>query len=190
MRDNNETDYPAPDMSWLQTTRHPAPPFPVEIFGPWKNWVEQTAEGAAAAVDYVAGGLLAAAASLIGNARWARAWDSWNEACALWIALVGSPSTNKSPATDSIKRLLREIENSLATLYQDALRDWKGMEQAAKCRHAAWEADVAKAVENKGTPPPQPLDAVAPPKPARPRLVVGDITQEKVCAVPSKNLIR
>lgn len=171
---------PEPDMSLLQTTRNPCPAFPVEIFGPWQEWVEQTAKDASAPVDYAAAGLLCAASSLIGNSRSAHAWGTWSEATALWIALVGAPSSNKSPALDAVKKILRTFEADLAISHEETIRKWESDNEAANVRRAAWQVDVKKAVEDGRSPPSLPENADVPTKPGRPRLVVGDATVEAI----------
>lgn len=187
------TDFPVPDMSLLDSTRHAPPPFPVQVLQPaWREWAELTAQGAAAPVDYVAGALLATTASLIGNARWLHVWGSWNVPPILWIALVGPPSTGKTPALTPVLKLVRQIERDLLPEYEGRLREHSADVEAAKIRREHWQAQVAKAVDEGRSPPPQPDDADEPQRPERPRLLVSDFNEAslgRVMATQPKGLL-
>ena len=54
---NWEGDKKKHDMSMMRTQIAPAPRFPIAVFGPLKQWVEQQAEAKGASPDYVAAGL-------------------------------------------------------------------------------------------------------------------------------------
>ncbi len=120
-----------PEMGFLSRTRLPAPPLPLDMFGPWwSRWIERTAAGANAPPDYVAAPLLAAASALIGNARWVRAWHGWAEPPALWCASVGNPSSGKSPGAAPVMReVLGMVEAHMARGYPDESAAWN---EAAK----------------------------------------------------------
>src|SRR5215467_14528036 len=69
-----------PDITVLSEGRRAPPALPCDDQGPflsWARWIRETADSKSAPRDYVACALLAATAGLIGNARWARAWDGW-----------------------------------------------------------------------------------------------------------------
>jgi hypothetical protein len=174
---------PSPDMGIIKSTRLQPPPLPLDVFGGWSNWISETAEGKAAPADYVAVSLLISSASLIGNARTVSPWAGWVEPCILWGALIGPPSHNKSPALDPITRILSLMEMDLARDYQSTLLRWNTDAEAAKQSYQAWQENVAKAIKSGGDVPVQPQSAVAPDKPARPRLKVSDITPEELCNV-------
>src|SRR5690348_6855144 len=93
--------WPPLDRSILVGGCRPAQALPIQVFGSfWSRWIVDQAESKSAPQDYVAGALLATAAGLIGNARRASPWEGWSEATVLWVALVGNPSSGKSPAAD------------------------------------------------------------------------------------------
>ena len=96
-------------------------------------------------MDYVAAGLLASAASLIGNARWVAPWDGWREPANLWIALVGNPSSGKSPALDAALDLLRILEGELAADYPDTLKQYELEKETAKAKRETWQSEVRDA---------------------------------------------
>lgn len=177
-------EYSPPDMSLLEVARHQPPPFPAEVFGPaWEKWLRLTAEGAAAPVDYVGAALLAGAASLIGNARWAHVWATWNEPPILWLTLVGPPSAGKSPALDPVLGLLRQIEKDMQPDWDAKIRQWQGDVEAARVRREEWQRAVAEATKSGTQIPVKPDEADEPIEPARPRLVMGDCNEASLCRV-------
>lgn len=178
--------WPVPDLSVLNEGRRPPPSLPLDVFGPWSQWVADTAEGTGPTPpDYVACALLAVGAALVGNARWVSPWPSWTEPPALWIGLIGSPSSGKSPALSPLLGIVRRLEGELSFDFDPIHRRWQAEREAAACTRATWEADVKNAVKI-GTPPPDmPPGAVEPDEPSRPRLMVSDTTGEALAAILS-----
>lgn len=172
-----------PDMSVLHENRHPAPPLPLEVFEGWGEWIAATGEGCGAPADYVACALVAGAAGLIGNARRVSPWAGWTETCAVWVQLVGKPSSGKSPAMDPVISILRKLEAGLAAGYEADLLRWHTETEVAALTKAQWEKDVALAVKNNTPPPGMSAAAQAPEKPARPRLAVSDATPEALAQI-------
>jgi hypothetical protein len=171
-------DAVTPDMSMVDGGRHPAPAMPLEPYGPWGDWIAAHAEGCSAPIDYVAGGLLAGASSLIGNSRWISPWAGWREPAALWIALVGNPSSGKSPALDAALDLLRTLEGEMAVDFPDTMRQHELDREAAKAKRETWQGEVKTAVKDNTPPPEMPESAVEPEPPIRPRLHISDTTVE------------
>jgi hypothetical protein len=171
-----------PDVSILRLNRRPPPRFPTAIFGPeWSRWLTGTAEAAAAPVDYVGASLIAVSSALIGNARWAEAWPGWSEPPHLWLGLVGDSGDGKSPATAvAFRKVVPELERRMIGDYPEQLREWESNTQVAKQRRRAWEVEVAAAVKKHEQPPIKPPDADPEPQPEEPRLVLHDVTIEKV----------
>ena len=168
-------------MSVASFSRREPPRFPLEVLGDfWKRFVERGSEASSAPVDYVAVTLLSGAAALIGNSRWVSPWDGWKEPPILWFALVGDPSSGKTPAKIQVLGVLREIEEEMGHDYPDKKREWATKAQAAGVKLQQWEAAVEKAVKANQDAPPKPEDAEIPPKPVKPRLVITDATVEVV----------
>jgi hypothetical protein len=173
-----------PDISILRLNRRSPPRFPVEIFGPWSRWLLGTAEAAAAPVDYVGASLIAIASGLIGNARWARAWPGWEEPPHLWFALVGDSGDGKTPASRALfGKVVAELERRMIGDFPDRLREWEATAQVAKEKRRMWEDEVAKAVKDKEPIPSKPAEADPEPMPEQPRLVLHDVTIEKVAVL-------
>src|SRR5260221_7409529 len=100
------TPWPAIDRSLLDDMRPPPVPFPLDVLpDTWRTWVEASAQGFTP-VDYLAQGVLGAVAAVCGGGIVARVTASWGEPLLLWQALVGGPSSGKSPALDAARGLL------------------------------------------------------------------------------------
>jgi hypothetical protein len=181
-------DWPEPDMSIVSTHREPAPPFPVDVFGKfWGEWLGAAAEAKGAPVDYIGNALLSATGMLLSTARWAIAWAGWREPPIIWTANIGLPSTNKSPAGDGIAEPVRTIEAELNEMWPDRLRAWKTEQAAAEVRKRAWQEELNAAVKQGGTPPRMPADAEEPERVHLRRLVITDVTPEKVVRLSAVN---
>jgi hypothetical protein len=103
--------WPEIDASLLEDGRAAVPPFPVDLLPqPWRDWVSDTARSTGAPADYVAQAVLAAVAGLCGAGVAVRISPVWVEPMVLWQALVGGPSSGKSPALAPVRRLLAAIE--------------------------------------------------------------------------------
>lgn len=177
-----------PDLSLIRQEAYAAPELPLSIFSPaWAQWIKEAAEGAGAPPAFVAAALLAAAGAVIGNARWASPWHQWKEPPTINVALVGRPSSGKSPALDQVQELI-------ATLEMEANEDWsqrqlenKRATLEATERMKRYEADVKEAVRLGNTPPDMMEDYVAPEPIERRRLVSTDTTIEKAARLSKSN---
>ncbi|HKU96765.1 MAG TPA: DUF3987 domain-containing protein [Vineibacter sp.] len=169
--------WPAPDMSLLTEGREDLPDFPLDVLPPfWGRWVPATARGANASADHVALSLLSAAASLIGGIRRVAPSPAWSEPCVLWTALVGPPSSGKTPAMNAALRLMRALDTALAAAHTTALRQYKADFAAAQYR---WPAAVLAARRGDRTPPEKPVyDA-----PRRRQLLASDARIEAMADV-------
>jgi 5S rRNA maturation endonuclease (ribonuclease M5) len=172
-----------PDLAVLRLHRRSAVSFPIEILGDkWASWVKKAAHSAAAPVDYVASALLCSASALIGHARWARAWEGWDEPPHLWGCNVGDSGDGKSPGADTVhKHIVPEIEYRMARDFPDQLREAQKNIEIAKARQDNWKTDVKAAIKSGKTPPSPPSDV--PEEPLAPRLMMDDVTIEKIALV-------
>jgi Protein of unknown function (DUF3987)/Primase C terminal 2 (PriCT-2) len=169
-----------PDMGVLGLHRRPPAAFPLDVFGPWGDWIVRAAEAAACPPDYVAAPLLAAASTLIGHARWAQATPGWVEPPHLWIGVVGDSGTGKSPGAECLIRdVLPEVDRRMIADYPDRLRDWRAAKEFADAAEKRWKEEV-RAAEKKNTPPPLPPLVHGGPEPQEPRLRLSDVTIERI----------
>ena len=106
---------PAIDPGLLEEGRPKLPAFPLRVLPPrWREWVSDAAHWAGSSEDYVAQALLASVAGLCGQGVSARITEAWSEPVILWQALVGGPSSGKTPALDWLRRPLGAVERMLA----------------------------------------------------------------------------
>lgn len=173
--------HPTPDMSLLRSHRKRPSKFPKELLGPELNeWLTRTAIGTGSPVDYVAGALFSACSALIGNSRRVSPWKGWDEPSALWIGLIGEPSSNKSPAIDPVINILRKLEDELAEGFELQIREWETKKEVAICAYEQWKTDVSKAKKNNSHAPIKPEEADISEEPVRPRFIGNDTSVEKL----------
>jgi Protein of unknown function (DUF3987) len=172
--------WPDPDKSVVQLHRRPAPPLPLDVFGPWGAWILEAASAASCPVDYVAIPLLASASVLIGHARWARATRGWCEPPHIWIGVVGDVGDGKSPGADCMMRdVLPAIERKMDADFPERLREWRSIAEQQHAKEEIWKHEVRSAEKQGRAPPEAPNDEV-PPEPLPPSLRQYDVTHEKV----------
>lgn len=175
------TGWRSPDMTILAGGRSTPPVMPTDIFGSLWPLISDLAAGAGAPVDYVAVSVLGVAASLIGAKRRVQPYattPSWQEPCVLWVAPVGDPSSNKSPAIDAATSPLRAMEQELAEQHKARLIGHQTVQERARAERAEWQAMVKTATKDGVATPSMPSAAVEPDEPQRPRLLVQDATPE------------
>jgi hypothetical protein len=176
-----------PDLSLLDAQIIPPPPFPKVLPAGSMQWALDTAESAGCPVDYVGLSLLAGVSTLIGNARWGQPWEGWREPPALFVGLVGRPSSGKSPGLDVETNLLAQLETECNADWEVRRRAYKRDLAATKERRAIWENDVKKAIKDKLPPPDLPADAEDPDPPQRRRLFSTEPTVEKAARMAHGN---
>jgi hypothetical protein len=183
------TSWVAPDMSILTGGRTTPPPFPHDLFGTLWPLVSDLADGAGAPIDYVGVSVLAVAASLVGAKRRVQPFTTaeWREPCILWLAAVGDPSANKSPAIDAGTSPLRGMEAEYAETHKSKLQSYEAVLERANAERKRWQEDVKTAAKENISTPPLPSDAVAPNPPQRRRLFVQDSTPEALGEILSGN---
>ena len=105
--------WPKTDPSLLEEGRPALPAFPLQSLPPfWRGWVSETALGAGAPVDYIVQALLASVAGVCGAGVLAQVTETWQEPMILWQALVGGPSSGKTPALEALRRPLAAVEKT------------------------------------------------------------------------------
>jgi hypothetical protein len=102
--------WPELDRRFLHTDRRAPPPFPLDVIPEaWRPWIEGHAQ-ASTCVDYIAQALLAAVSAVCGSRFVVDVTPHWREPLVLWQALVGAPSTGKTPALVAARRLLATVK--------------------------------------------------------------------------------
>src|SRR5882757_8231248 len=104
--------WPGIDGAILSEKDLAVPSFPVEVLPAlWRAWITDTARSVNVPVDYVAQAVLAAVAGVCGAGVRVSVSPVWSDPLSLWLAVVGAPSSGKSPALASVRRLLRVLES-------------------------------------------------------------------------------
>jgi hypothetical protein len=178
---SDEAIFGALDWSIVSDSRLSPPHLPVDVFNDeWREIILTSAEVKGCPVDYVAAAMLAAVSGLIGASRKVSAWGSWKQYPLLWFMLVGDPSTNKSPSLQTITDALESIEKELLVPYQKALAEYETQQKIAEKYLEKWEKDCRTALRTNQPVPAKPKQAESLKPPARPRLIINDVTIEKV----------
>jgi hypothetical protein len=99
------------DAAFLEEARPAVPAFPLDLLPAfWRGWVGDTAGALGVPADYVAQSVLAAVSGLCGAGASVRIGPRWSEPLVLWQALVGAPSSGKSPAMAAVRDLLATLD--------------------------------------------------------------------------------
>ena len=178
-----------PDRSFLVSHRAPAPPLHLDLFGRWSDWIATAARAASAPTDYVAFALLTIAASLIGYTRNIQPdpkhTPDWTTPPAMWCALVGPPSSGKTPALRPFMDELSDIERKLRADFAPRIAEHERLSAHAEQSLKAWKRAVEKAVAEGEPAPPKPRDATTPADVKSPSVYVTDTTIEKLADILS-----
>jgi hypothetical protein len=172
-----------PDMSIVSRVRNTPPAFPAEVFGPLKTMLEELAASTSTPIDYTAMATLVVGAAVIGNARAVSPWDSWQEPSCLWGAIVGNPSSGKSPALSPLIGAVHALETDDAADFSENQRAWETSAEAARQTRELWEKQVKDALKKGAEVPKLPPEAVEPAAPSRPRIIVSDTTPEALANI-------
>jgi len=184
---NAEGAWDDPNTDLIDDALLPAPPFPIEVLRPFARWTQVHAASVSAPVDWSAMALIACAAMCIGAVRRVRPWASWDEPPGLWAFLVGKPSTGKSPTLRPFIQALTVLQSEEAADFPKMLQLYELRREQAEEAHVRWKQAAKEAYSRGDPPPPVPDEAVAPPKPGQPRILVGDATIEKLGEILAAN---
>ena len=173
--------WPEPDRHLIGDDRTPAPPLEdCALPAGWEGWITKEAEACGCPRDYVAAGLIATASCWIGNSRHVAATANWVEPPHTWMALVGPPSTGKTPALKPLVEACRAVERDAEPGWQTAVSEYARVAEAARAIDERWCADVRAAIKDGKVAPARPAGAEIPPEPPRPRVVAMDATTEEL----------
>lgn len=178
--------WPEPDARLRNGGPRKAPPPPRDSF-PMARWFSDVSASKGAPFDYLATQALAIAAGVVGGARAVQVRPNWIEPCVLWIPSIGNPSCGKSPSLAVLKRALQALERECAGDVKAERGEFEARKIEAEAARERWEASAKEAVKHSRAAPPMPEDAQEPQEPQPPRLVVGDITIEKLAELNAAN---
>ncbi len=180
---NCALDWPEPDLSILNDDLPEAPKLPLSSFGRVGDLISHLAEDACAPVDYAAFAMLTVSAALVGGCRKVLPdpkYSSWKEPLAIWTALIGPPSSGKTPSlvpfADALTRLERDIRLKFAPMVDKRERE----REVAKVHHANWKTETKKSIAQGRDLPAKPSEAHIPEKIEPPEIRIMDATIESV----------
>lgn len=145
------------------------PTFPVNVLPEALNrFVQEVAEAVVCPIDFPANMVLAAISGAIGTSRRVIVKESWKEPALLYLGIIATPSSKKSPALKIIEAPFVEKQEAYLHDYDRSLEDYKQ-------ELALWELKENK---DKGPKPEEPY-----PK----RLLIGDATFEAISRLLEEN---
>jgi hypothetical protein len=173
--------WPDPDLRLIEDDQAPPPALDIDMLpAGWGDWITAEAAARGCPHDYVAVGLIAAGSAWLGNARHVGATATWSEPPHLWFALVGTPSTGKTPALRPIIEASRAVEREAEPAWEAACAEHAMLAESARAIEQQWRDAVRNATKNGEPLPERPPGADAPPVPARPRVLAMDATTEEL----------
>lgn len=161
---NASEPWPAPDQTLLSDALPAAPRLPLNPFGAAATYIEHAALGVSAPTDYVAAMLMAGVTALIGKSYQVRVSSDWFEPLVIWSAMVGPPSSGKTPACEHIRRKLYQFQKAMAEDHRERIQ-----------RELQY-AEVDKTPKHE-------IDALREALDQPPRCVVNDSTSEALARV-------
>jgi hypothetical protein len=184
----NQVLWPEPDLSLIDADQATPPTFDYTALpNIWAAWVKEQASALGCPADYVAASLLASASAWLGNSRRVAATTDWIEPPHLWFALIGAPSTGKTPAQRPFIEICKMLEREERPAWEEKTGEHEKNIEAVNAKLDKWKADVKLAVKNNAAAPDRPQDAVLPDAPALPRLVINDSTIEEATNILAGN---
>tara|TARA_R110002020_G_scaffold133084_1_gene297000 strand:- start:459 stop:1976 length:1518 start_codon:yes stop_codon:yes gene_type:complete len=190
------TDYPIEIKELPEPDEIELKPFPYkdtpEVLA---NWIRDNAEIKAMPPDYIGTGALVTLASLIAGKvkiQPIKTDSTYLEVPNLWGCIVGRPSAMKTPALNLSLEFIKEFERELDLQYQEEYKRFKLKETIIKVEQKELEKDLAKKVrDKKGAMNQEYLvdefegRVEEPEEPQAERLVVNDVTPEKLAEICS-----
>lgn len=160
---------PDPDTSLIRSATPPAPHLPLSAFFAAADYLKRAGLGANVKPDYVAAMLVSAVGGIIGKAYQVRVSADWFEPLAAWVALIGNPSSGKTPACKAIKRKLKSLEIEIGETHRRLI-----------------EGDILEAEQRDA--PADEINALKEKLDRPPRLIVNDSTSEALARVEARSL--
>ena len=176
------------DTAQFSRSNSPAPPFPLDVLpAQLASVIRDAAVCKSAPIGYVASSLLSMVGGLIGTSRTINPSYGWYESTAIWMMIVGAPSSNKSPAIDVCADIIIELEEELNTDYGALKETYNELMQVYEAQEKAWKELTKKAIKDGEDPPEKPADMVKPDKPCMNRLMIASATLEQIAELLQQN---
>lgn len=183
-------DWPEPQP--LPDEMLPVQPFDGELLpASLRGWVVDVAERLQCPADFPAVAAVVALAGIVGRKIGIRPQQRtpWLVVPNLWGAVIGRPGLMKTPAIQEPLKVLHRLEADAKSVFDASTRDHAAAVIVAKATRKKREADLQKAVTNRGD-----VEAIArellelePVEPVRRRYIVNDCTVEKLGELLNQN---
>ena len=113
---------PHPQTQWQ--------PFPVEVFpDQTKRFIQETADAIGIDTAFIAPVLLSAFSGLIGRSCRIQLKKGYSEIPSIWVAIVASSGTGKTPGLDAVLTPIREHQQQEDEKYKEALLEYEARKQ-------------------------------------------------------------
>lgn len=158
----------------------PFQPFPVDALPDrMRVFVESVAAATGTDAAFAALAALVVVAGCIGNRVAVLVKSGWVEPAVLWGVLVGRSGTTKSPVLKLVTRALIDLFKAARRAFTDAMKEYVREVERHNVRLAEWKKS------QRNGPPSDPPDE--PERPIERRLLVSDITVEKLGELLEQN---
>jgi Protein of unknown function (DUF3987) len=137
----------------------PAAPFPTEVFpAPLRKVIEQGAKALPCPPDYIGVDMLAVVAAAMGSTMQVEVKTGWVEPCILYMAVVGDPSSLRSPALSIAVEPVYALQRRYAEKY-DADKQQNDKEIKTYERELwKWQKKAAESPLSAGEKPVEPTE--------------------------------
>lgn len=179
---NGHARHAAAPRTATPSTPPPEPfqPFPVDALpGRMRVFVESVAAATGTDAAFAALAALVVVAGCIGNRVAVLVKSGWVEPAVLWGVLVGRSGTTKSPVLKLVTRALIDLFKATRRAFTDAMKEYAREVERYNVRLAEWKKS------QRNGPPTDPPDE--PERPIERRLLVSDITVEKLGELLEQN---
>jgi hypothetical protein len=163
-------DWGEADFSLLSDAPPQVPDFPVECFGAAAPYLVELSAATNVRPDYPAAMLLGAVGALVGKIIVVQVNDEWKELLVCWLAMVGPPSSGKTPSTQRIRQELQQLQKNLIAAHERKI-----------------DNAISAALELESTTPERLAELEAERKNS-PRYILNDTTCEALAAKESVSL--
>jgi hypothetical protein len=187
-------DWPPLDLSLLEEDEIPTPHLRDTGLPPSITSLARDIAGATLSPDYTLATIMTSAAGLIGFSRVAHIPHStWHRHASIYTCLVGVPSSTKTASGRDIINIVAKLDAEALKANEPLVARWKADDEADKAAHDAWR-DSLRQYEKKrrdgapsGPPPDQPGRTLSETPPSPPRLMVSNVTMQRLVALLRDN---
>lgn len=169
------------------------PPFdPVLLPQSVRAWCVDAADGLQCPVDFVAIPAMVAMAGALGRSIGIRMKqnDHWIERPVLWGAVIGRPSSGKSPALAPARRMLERLVRDERTIFDNEMREYEARAMVADAGKTNAKKAIQAALKQGDKGAAQEAAKAAhfnEEAPTEPRIVTNDATVEKIGELLNEN---